>query len=136
MLCHSRCLLLPVARVPANDPPITPIEGFRIKVMKPLGIIFNMLSITLCFFLPLLSSVTALPSLDPTEALRTLVCENPSTPSYFDYSVKNRSHRLPLCPLAPLIPRDSSSTIDDYSCSQSKPCSNGERIKLSLQFII
>ena len=113
-----------------------PIKGFYLNVLKPPMMIFRMSFIILGFFLPLLSIVAAAPSVDLTEAFKSLDCDNPSTPSYFDYSVKKRSHQRPVCPIVPLIPRDSSSTIDDYSCSQSKPCSNGKINKSSLYRVV
>lgn len=49
------------------------------------------------------------------------ICRSENIPSFFDYSAKERVHGdAPMCPLTPnnvLLP------CDDYSCSESKPCS-------------
>lgn len=53
-------------------------------------------------------------------------CENPAIPSYFDYSVKKRpdpNADAQVCSGNTLLP--GADVVDDYSCSEAKPCSNG-----------
>ncbi len=51
-----------------------------------------------------------------------LVCQNPTIPHFFDYSVKSRDVAITQCPSSSISRR---AVVDDYSCSKTKPCKNG-----------
>jgi hypothetical protein len=50
-------------------------------------------------------------------------CENSAFLSFYDYSAKKRSESQ-LCPKDTLLARQVAA-VEDYSCSESKPCKNG-----------
>jgi hypothetical protein len=51
------------------------------------------------------------------------ICENSALLSFYDYSAKKRSEPQ-LCPKDTLLARQVAA-VEDYSCSESKPCKNG-----------
>lgn len=62
----------------------------------------------------------------PQPEAETSACENPAVPSYFDYSVKKRpdpNADAQVCSENTFL--RAADVVDDYSCSESKPCSNG-----------
>jgi hypothetical protein len=52
------------------------------------------------------------------------ICQNSALLSFYDYSAKNRSEPQ-LCPKDTLLARQVAA-VEDYSCSESKPCKNGK----------